>query len=88
MTRALLLPLLLCAACASHLPPVPNPGYSTPEAVLTAVEQDFWRHGKDGTCALDTVRSDGWVLVICGRRDGTIRWYDTWLMVKGIRQHD
>jgi hypothetical protein len=79
MTRALLLALLLTAACASHLPPLANPGYTTPEAVLKAVEQDFWKYGKDGTCAIDTVESDGWVRVICGRPDGTVRQYDTWL---------
>jgi hypothetical protein len=74
--RYLLLIALCSTGCALTLQPMPNPGYTTPEAVLTAVREHF---GKDGSCAIDTVRSDGWVLVICGRPDGTVRQYDTWL---------
>lgn len=70
--------LTLLSACAPKYLRVTEPIHTAAD-FLKVVEQDYFRHGKDGSCAIDTVRSDGWILVLCGRPDGTVRQYDTWL---------
>jgi len=78
---AVLLACLL-TACAPKLGYTPDPSLTlvgNANRFLRIVEADYFRYGKDGSCSIDRVRDDGWIRVLCGRPDGTVRQYETWL---------
>ena len=75
---AVLLACLLIGGCASTLK-YSGPPPTTAAEFLKIAEADYTKHGKDGSCAIDRVRDDGWIRVLCGRPDGTVRQYDGWI---------